>query len=121
MREGTFDQLYTEAADLLVPYESRLPEQLLNEALRLNRALIKEPFVRSDLEIELSYPIPELYASFQKGENMTPSKGCYRYLIDRSSQHWTDWDTWMREMVWYSGKKSDYLYPLKTRNEGYSV
>lgn len=118
MREGSFDQLYSEAAQLLAPYESRLPEQLLAETLCLNRALIKEPFAGADNELVLSYPIPELYASFQKGEEMSPIKGNYRYRIDRSSQRWNDWNTWMREMVWYGGKKSDYLYPVNAIADG---
>jgi hypothetical protein len=37
--------------------------------------------------------------------------GTYRYRLDRGSQRWSDWETWMREMVWYGGKKGDYLYP----------
>lgn len=110
VREGKLNQLYEDFFELLAPFFSQLPDGLFVEALYLNRLLLKEPFLTGDINIELSYPIPEMYLAFQKGEKMCPVKGLYRYLIDRSSLCWTDWDTWMREMVWYSGKKGNYLF-----------
>jgi radical SAM superfamily enzyme YgiQ (UPF0313 family) len=113
MREGALDRLYADVSQLLSPYANRLPEGLLDDALRLNRSLLKEPFITSDIGIELCYEIPELYASFQKGTGIHPVKGIFRYLIDRTSRSWNDWESWMREMVWYGGKKGDYLYPCR--------
>lgn len=113
IEEKTLDQLYEEASRLMAPFESRLPEKLLDEALHLNRLLIKEPFVDSDGQIELSYAIPELYASLKNGEETLPIQGSFHYVIDRTSQRWSDWESWMREMVWYGGKKGDYLYPCR--------
>lgn len=111
MREGLLECFYDEAAQLLTPFATGLTEQLLLDALRFNHAAIKKPFMTTDEELELSYPVPELYAAFQRGVDMKPVMGKYRYRIDRSSQRWSDWETWMREMVWYGGKKGDYLYP----------
>lgn len=114
MREGSIDRLYAEASELLSPFAYRLPKGLLDDALRLNRTLIKEPFVYSDIGIELCYSIPEIYSSFQKGTSIHPVKRKFRYMIDRTSQSWNDWESWMREMVWYGGKKGAYFYPCRT-------
>ena len=116
MSEGALDRLYAEASELLSPFAHRLPKGLLDDALRLNRALFKEPFITSDIRIELCYAIPEIYTSFQKGAELRLAKGTFRYLIDRTSQHWNDWENWMREMVWYGGKKGAYLYPCHVGN-----
>lgn len=110
MREGALESFYAEAAQLLEPFAARLPEQLLSDSLRFNHAAIKQPFMTADEELELSYPVPELYAAFQRGMDLPMVAGKYHYRIDRSSQRWNDWESWMREMVWYGGKKGDYLY-----------
>ncbi len=118
MREDLLDSFYAEAAQLLEPFASGLPERLLADALCFNQAAIKQPFMTTDAELELSYPVPELYAAFQRGLDMEPVAGTYRYRIDRSSQRWSNWETWMREMVWYGGKKGDYLYPCSVMAGG---
>jgi len=111
MRNDLLESFYAEAAQLLTPFAELLPPQLLSDALRFNQASIKQPFMSTDQEIELSYPIPELYAAFQMNLDIKPLAGRYRYRIDRSTQQWDNWEIWMREMVWYGGKKGDYLYP----------
>jgi tRNA A37 methylthiotransferase MiaB len=120
MRENKLDYFYAETKLLLEPFVHSLPDGLLDESLRLNRALIKEPFHTSDAKIELSYKVPELYESFKGGKEMHPEQGSYRYMIDRTTQRWGDWDVWMREMVWYGGKKGDYLYPCRLVDSGAS-
>lgn len=111
VRENRIDSFYQEARLLLAPFVPLLPEGMLLEGLDLNRSLIKKPFIASDAEVELSYPIPEMYAAFKHDLDVAMERGVYRYLIDRSTQQWDSWDNWMREMVWYGGKKGDYLYP----------
>jgi len=121
MKDGMLASFYEEAAQLLEPFVAGLPEHLFSDALHYNHAIIKKPFLTKDENIELTYPIPELYAAFQRGADMEPVAGKYRYRIDRSSQHWGNWESWMREMVWYGGKKGDYLYPCCLVPRGYTA
>ena len=113
VREGTLDRLYGEMSQLLAPFACRLPEGLLDEALRLNRALVKEPFLAAATAIDLAYAVPEMYLALQRGEEISPARSTHRYLIERGAPGWSDWESWMREMVWYGGKKGDYLFSCR--------
>jgi len=111
VKEGNLDRFFAEAVCILSPYASHLPKGLIEDSLKLNRLLIKEPFISEDMEIVLNYPVPEIYAALLRGEEPMPMKGNFRYRIDRTSLYWASWDSWMREMVWYGSKRGDYLYP----------
>jgi hypothetical protein len=39
------------------------------------------------------------------------------YVIDRSSERWTDLAAWSREVVWYGNKKGAYLYGKRAAAE----
>jgi len=89
------------------------PPDLLDEAIYLNKNLIKLPFQNEDLNIQLPHNILEVYQSFLKGASLPVKKGNYSYRIDRSSKSWSSWEDWCKEVVWYENKKGAYLYDIK--------
>ncbi|MDD4874760.1 MAG: radical SAM protein, partial [Dehalococcoidales bacterium] len=113
-REGLLQRFYDEAEETLNNFIKQrnleFSDELLREAVRLNKDLIKLPFIKSDLDVSLSYNIPEIYEGLLRGKNISLKKGSYTYRIDRTSNKWLGWDDWMREVVWYGTKKGDYLY-----------
>ncbi len=88
--------------------------ELLCEAIRLNRALLKQPFQNEDVVLDLSYNIWEFYQSILKGTEVHLAPKRVRYHIDCASKQWLSWDEWCREVVWYGHRRGAYLYGNNT-------
>lgn len=112
--ENKLDQFYAEAKKLLdrllKEKDLGIPAGLLQESVSYNRYLLKLPFQKEDMPVELSYNIWEVYCAVLKGKPAFLEQGKYHYLIDRSSLTWSSWEDWCREVIWYGNKKGDYLY-----------
>lgn len=118
--ENKLDALYKEveaALSSLLKSGDTLPQDALTHALALNKALIKLPFNNDMLNVELPYNIWEFYRSVLTGKQVPLQKGSYKYVIDRKTQKWLSWEEWCREVIWYSSKRSAYLYPCKNSKE----
>jgi tRNA A37 methylthiotransferase MiaB len=87
---------------------------VLDDALRLNRALVKQPFLRDDLVIEVGCDLMAFYDGMRRGEKPALRMEPCRFHIDRASQRWDDFQTWCREVVWWGNKKGAYLYHNRT-------
>jgi len=113
-REDTLEAFYQECEEILkVALKERFldfPDDLLREAIDLNKSLLKLPFVDNDLTIDVSYNILEYYRCVVSGNPiLLEAMGC-RYIIDRKSVQWHSWDQWCQEVIWYGNKKGAYLY-----------
>lgn len=113
-RGDKLDDFYDETEGLLNRLLEKksvtLPEGLLHEAITLNRALIKLPFQTEDAHVDLSYNIWEYYRSTLVGGDVQLEESVSRYQINRTSETWSSWDDWSREIIWYGHKKGAYLY-----------
>lgn len=116
--EQTFDQFYSEAAEILsgviaetAPSADIAP---LDDALQLNRLLVSQPFVTDDISIDLKYDLTTFYQSVRKNEAATLQKLENTVLIERSAKTYSDLQTWCREIVWWGNKKGAYLYSNRT-------
>ena len=112
--EGKFDAFYDEAAGLLLELirqkSSAIDLECLDDALRLNRRLVKEPFVSDDITVRINYNIMEFYQGIRNGEPIALTRATNGHQFDRSSQRWHDFQAWCREVVWWGNKKGAYLY-----------
>jgi len=112
--EGKLEAFYQEARDIfdeiLVARGVTIPPGLLLDSLSLNRYLLKVPFQKEDMEIQLSFRIWEFYQAIIHGKVPPLLEGSSTYHIDKTSQTWRTWDDWYREVVWYGNKKGAYLY-----------
>lgn len=115
--ESKFDLFYAEAEKELGRFLKKrglsLPTGLLHESVLCNSKLVKLPFQKEDLTIELSYNIWEIYQAALRGKSISLENGKRKYLIDRSSLTWLSWEDWCREVIWYGNKKGAYLYGCK--------
>jgi radical SAM superfamily enzyme YgiQ (UPF0313 family) len=108
--ERTLDVFYEEAARLVLDMVGDgLPAAMTRDAIRLNRALIKQPFSHDDLVIETEFDVRGLHGSTLWGEEAVLRRQPGAIHIDRSSQTY-DFSDWCREVVWYGNKKGAYLY-----------
>ena len=112
--EGNLENFYSEAELALKAYlddkSLSLPSGLLNDAIKLNKSLLKLPFQTENLEVDVSYNIFEYYHSVKSGVPDLLTQEPKKYHIDRTSMVWHSWDDWCREVIWYGNKKGAYLY-----------
>ncbi|MEC9005851.1 MAG: radical SAM protein [Nitrospirota bacterium] len=112
--EGNLENFYSEAELALKAYlddkSLGLPSGLLNDAIKLNKSLLKLPFQTENLEVDVSYNIFEYYHSVKSGVPDLLTQEPKKYHIDRTSMVWNSWDDWCREVIWYGNKKGAYLY-----------
>lgn len=87
-----------------------LPDEALDDALRLNEALVKLPLQTDDLTVSLSWNVHEVWRAAMKGATVDLKPAPSQYCVDRTSETWGSWDDWCREVVWYGNKKGAYLY-----------
>lgn len=112
--EGRLDAFYRQAetliAEVLAANGVRLPAGALADAVRYNRALLKQPGVADDLTLNLAFDLPDFYRKARQGEACGLDPVATRVRVDRSTATWADLATWCREVVWWGNKKGAYLY-----------
>lgn len=115
--ERKLERFYEEAemliSDVLLENEIEFPAKLLNDAIRLNRNLIKLPFMESDLSMNVGSNVYEVFEGRLNGIDVPLKSGNVNFIIDRTRDKWSTWDNWLREVVWYGSKKGAYLYDCK--------
>lgn len=112
--EGKFDAFYAEAGRLLAETvsarHSGLPMDIIDEAIRLNHALVHQPFAKSNLKVRLRYDLLDYWNKVRGGEQALLSEKPMVVEIDRTSKPYDDFQKWCREIVWWGNKKGAYLY-----------
>lgn len=114
--EGRIENFYIAAEKRLISlaknYTERIKPKVITNAVCLNRAVLKQPFLAEDTSITCGYNIWEIYQAALMCEHVALAKGNYEYEIDRTSQQWTCWEDWCREVIWYGNKKGNYIYSV---------
>jgi hypothetical protein len=112
--EGRFDAFYAEAGKLLAETVSarnaNLPMDVIEQAIRLNHALVNQPFAKGDLRVELRYDLLGYWNKVRAGEQAALREVPLVVEIDRTSKPYDDFQKWCREIVWWGNKKGAYLY-----------
>jgi radical SAM superfamily enzyme YgiQ (UPF0313 family) len=112
--EGRFDAFYAEAGRLLAETvrarSANLPMDVIEQAIRLNHALVNQPFAKGDLEVELRYDLLGYWNKVRAGEQAALREVPLVVEIDRTSKPYDDFQKWCREIVWWGNKKGAYLY-----------
>lgn len=112
--ENRLDIFYQEAeqllTELIMKRSQGIPPELLKESIQLNKYLLKQPFHKEDMKVELSYNILNFYRSVLMGTHIPLQKKKSVYQIDRTSMSWSTWEDWCREVVWYCNSIGAYMY-----------
>ncbi len=113
-REGKLEAFCKEAESafglLLREYGGGVSSAVLKEAILLNQSLLKQPFQKEDLDLELNHNVGEFYKAARLGRPISLEHKPSRYHIDRTSEAWNSWDEWCQKVIWYGNKKGAYLY-----------
>lgn len=86
----------------------------LADAVRVNRALIKQPFLADDIDVTLDWDILQFWNGIRQGEPVPLRRAPVQVLVERSRAHYADLQDWCREVVWWGNKKGAYLYTNNT-------
>jgi len=112
--EGKFDAFYEEAGRLLSETvsarHSGLPMAVIEDAIKLNHALVHQPFAKTNLTVKLRYDILDYWNNVRIGEPALLREQPMLVNVDRTSKPYDDFQTWCREIVWWGNKKGAYLY-----------
>ncbi len=112
------DALYQEAGVLLKELaqekDSRQVMDVIDDAIALNRALLKQPGVSDIITVHTDYDVLSFYKGFLSGKETPLRKIPTAVEIDRSKETW-DLDEWCHRVVWYGLKKSAYFYGGRPR------
>ena len=112
--EGKFDAFYAEAGKLLAETvaarHSGLPMDVIEEALKLNHALVHQPFTKTNVKVKLRYDLLDYWNKVRGGEQALLREVPMLIEIDRTSKPYDDFQKWCREIVWWGNKKGAYLY-----------
>lgn len=115
--DNEFAAFYAEAATLLKELTARSAtsqqQDLVDEAVTVNSALVRQPFLSDDLTLETRHDLMGFYDAVRNGEHAIPESRPTTITIDRSSQIHDDFQSWCREVVWWGNKKGAYLYTNK--------
>ncbi len=113
--EQKFAAFYRQAGDLLKALVERHDgsagvAKMVDEALRVNRALVKQPYLHDNETIEISSDLMSFYSAVRQGEKVALRNVATAVQIDRANQAYDDFQAWCREVVWWGNKKGAYLY-----------
>ncbi|MFI5029078.1 MAG: B12-binding domain-containing radical SAM protein [Reyranellales bacterium] len=117
--EGKFDAFYAEAGRLLAETvqarHAGLPMDVIDDAIKLNHALVHQPFARTNLKVALRYDILDYWYRVRTGEQAVLREQPMLVEIDRTAKPYDDFQKWCREIVWWGNKKGAYLYSPTAR------
>ena len=112
--ENILLEFYEEAKRVIIQNFQKsnisISENLLNNAITSNYRFIKQPFVKENKKVDLSYNILEFYQAALIGKDFPLTEGSFSYEILCSQDTWDSWPDWYKEVVWYGTKKGAYLY-----------
>ncbi|MGE5514954.1 MAG: B12-binding domain-containing radical SAM protein [Bacteroidota bacterium] len=113
--DKTVERFYAEAGALLAQLVrdaggGELELGALEDAVRLNAALLHQPFVFDDTDITLGHNVWQYYQGVLNGAMVDLVAQPDRIAINRSGRAYADFDAWCREIVWWGNKKGAYLY-----------
>jgi tRNA A37 methylthiotransferase MiaB len=115
-RGEALDAFYEEARLILTTCAENADAdpRLVEDAVRLNRAMFALPFLLCDEEVETTYPIAEDYQAVLRGQEpiLKPQPSACR--VERSETVWMSWTDWCEDLVRRVFLRNYYLYPIKT-------
>ncbi|UYN97351.1 MAG: cobalamin-dependent protein [Enhydrobacter sp.] len=112
--EGRVAAFYAEAGKLLAETlrarHANLAMDVIDEAVKLNGALVHQPFATENSRIRLRYDLLDYWHKVRNGEQPLLKETMIEVEIDRLSKRYDDFQKWCREIVWWGNKKGAYLY-----------
>jgi radical SAM superfamily enzyme YgiQ (UPF0313 family) len=112
--EKRFAEFYRQAGNLLLDLirhrSPATPLAPIVDAVKINGALVSQPFVKEDTAVTLEYDIIAFWNGIREGKPHPLGRQKTVVEIRRSASYYGSFDDWCREVVWWGNKKGAYLY-----------
>ncbi len=123
---GNIHNYYAEAKQILQSFLEKGADkkalEIIDDAIELNKALLKMPNNRVCELIPSRYNILSWYKKALFGEEESLGEGDVLYEIDKTLLFWNDIQDWSREVVWYGNRTGAYLHDnVVTKNATVSI
>lgn len=109
---GQLDAFYDEAQraleDVLAAEGTVLPAGLLDDAMALSRAMLKQPDQNADADVTVRWNVMEYFNACRAGAPAPLLKQATTYRVLLGDERWTSDADWMRRVVWYQNKTGQY-------------
>lgn len=119
--DGKMDDFYSEVEGVIskLVNERNLGgnDGAIQAAIAVNRLLVSQPNQPRDVAVTLDYNVIEFWRGVCAGLDVPLVAGKHRYSIMRSERHYSEFQKWCQEVVWWGNKKGAYLYALKDLSE----
>ena len=116
------DRFYDEGrrllASVLKDKGAAVPEGWLDDAIRLNKALVRSPFSPRPAAVALNYNVYDHYRGILEQNEVPLQSGPRTYFIAKHDEKWESLDDWCKKMVWFANKTSAYLSAASLDPEG---
>lgn len=109
MAGGRIDAFFEEA---LLAFKGVIGDNIpvIEEAIALNKLMLKRPFQTEDVEVNLKHNVFDVYRGNLLGEPVELAEGNFTYRINRTDETWDSWEDWAKKVVWRKHKKGEYIY-----------
>jgi radical SAM superfamily enzyme YgiQ (UPF0313 family) len=115
------DAFYEEAQVIITRVaregETGIAPALIEDAVRLNRAMLALPFQWVDEVVETTYPVADDYHAILTGVRAQLHKRPTVYRVARGGTIWMSWVDWCEDLVRRAHLRKDYLYPVRSEGE----
>ncbi|WP_341895236.1 radical SAM protein [Ferrovibrio terrae] len=109
-----FGRFYQESCALMKQLAAQqgadLPADALENAVQLNHALLKQPFITDDATLTLSADVLTFWTDARQGAAPRLIRKPLTVQVSRAKAHYASLSDWCREVVWWGNKKGAYLY-----------
>ncbi len=82
----------------------------LENAIRINHALLKQPYLPDDVVVSLDWDVLAFWQGIREGVPIPLKAARMEVTVQRSLSYYPDMQDWCREVVWWGNKKGAYLY-----------
>ena len=114
--EGKTRQFYQEARQVIFDYlhttQQEFSANLVSEAIEFNHKLLRVPFVKKNLKVDLNHNIWEFYQGILEGTPVELKYGSHSYGVWRTQPLFLELDDWLEHVVFCQNVKYSYLYPV---------
>jgi hypothetical protein len=116
--EKKLDTFFAEAQrrlrEIMTGHGSSLPLDMIDDAVKLNRALLSQPHQFDDIALTLDHDVWRYFRGVLNGLPEPLIPGPVTYRIERSKEAYDDLNTWCREVVWYGHRRGAYYHSGRT-------
>jgi len=112
--EGTLEQFYVEAEDIILRYVGAqgtvCTPALIAEAIDFNRKLVRVPYATNNLRVRVRHNIWEFYQGALAGSPVTLEQKDCEYGVWRTRPTLSQFDDWLEYVIFCHNNKQQYLY-----------